>query len=1001
MKFDDYEKTYIGVYAEFAAFVRTLLKNAIAETEGLPRLQSTKSRAKAAESLKAKLEGRDILASDRIENEIKDLAGVRLIFYTETDVDRFLSSRLVPELLEVDVKETKVHHPTGGNDPRYKAFHYVVSLGKKQEALPEYEKFKGMRCEIQIQTVLNHAWAETYHDMIYKARDGDGFGSNAREALDKRMKKVMDDHLRPAGYEFQKCQHDHERLMEGKALFDRGALDAMEKCDNNNDRHEILSTLSEHVIPNYDDIPGIYPDICRALEAAVHAARNTETKPIESVFGNLRGKTPKDVTLLAIGIFSDLRYVDTEATLRSLISIYKDEKDKDVRKEIIDAVKRLASYDLHVWKQAGPYVQGVLADTLEKFSNEELASLRPIILTIWRELLGSDMEGSTFSADKVTISMGAVPANEAVKNIREKAINGVISLLDNASSPAEKMEAVSALREATRLPHQATYSNDLCKLALEDTKKITEFLTQRAGDLPYEILERIEHDMLFDYQRACQIADDEQDKFSCRETAESVIETILAFRDLVNADAKYVRYKTLVGFQGVFPQHWEDENFHFGEVEKYRMQQVALFIDDISDETADDWHTLIQRCAATKSNDMATFPVFGEFMRQLSKTKPAFALTLVERNDQEVMTFLPAILTGLFESEVQDKYAELVKGYLNRGLHLTAIVRHCRAVKTGAVADTVKKVLAKSIPADEIIAIFECMVFAIEHHDAAALPLIEDVFIPAMTYAVDKKDARWVRGAYFLREGEQFFKELPPAAIDLILENLLTLAKLDFEAERILTIIAANKLAAVWQFLEGRLQEDRDKEEHYEAIPYQFYGLEKQLGKNSDLAIATLRKWYKPGDDMFRFTGGRLLHAIFPSFTDELAGSLNQLIARGSSEDYDFVINLLENYRGETTTHEVVKQLIDRLPEDDRRLNRLDLCLSNTGVVGGEFGMVEAYQSKKAEISSWLEDTRPKVKKFAAEYIRRLDQRIASEQRSAEMRKELRKRDYDGEDEDE
>ena len=99
MKFDDYEKTYIGVYAEFAAFVRTLLKNAIAETEGLPRLQSTKSRAKAAESLKAKLEGRDILASDRIENEIKDLAGVRLIFYTETDVDRFLSSRLVPELL--------------------------------------------------------------------------------------------------------------------------------------------------------------------------------------------------------------------------------------------------------------------------------------------------------------------------------------------------------------------------------------------------------------------------------------------------------------------------------------------------------------------------------------------------------------------------------------------------------------------------------------------------------------------------------------------------------------------------------------------------------------------------------------------------------------------------------------------------------------------------------------------------------------------------------------
>lgn len=997
MKFDDYEKNYFDIYDEFAAFVRTLLKNQIAETKGLPRLQSTKARAKTTESLKEKLEKRGLLESDNVETEIKDLAGVRLIFYTETDVDRFLSSRLIPELLEVDVKETKVHHPTEENDPRYKAFHYVVSLGNRRVVLPEYEKFKGMRCEIQIQTILNHAWAETYHDMIYKARGGDGFGTNTRDALGKRMKKVMDEHLRPAGYEFQKCQHDHERLMQGKALFDRGALETIEKCDNNNDRHEILSTLSEHVIPNYDDIPGVYPDICRALEAAVHAARNTETKPIESVFGNLPGKTPKDVTLLAIGIFNDLRYADVEVTLRSLISIYKGEKDKEVRKQIIEAVKRLANYNLHVWKQAGPYVQGVLADTLEKFSKEELAALRPIILTIWRELLGSDMEGSKFSADKVTMSTGAVPASEAIKNIQEKAINGVIALFDNASSPAEKAEAVSALREATRLPNQAAYSNELCQLALENTKKITELLTQRAVGQPYELLERIEHDMLFDYQRACQFTE-EQDRFGCKEIAESVIESILDFRDLINADEQYVRYKTLVGFQGVFPQHWEDENFDFNGVEKYRMQQVALFIDDISDETADGWFVLIQRCAATESNDMATFPIFGEFMRQLSKTKPAFALALVERNDQEVMTFLSAILTGLFESNMGDKYAQLVESYLNESIHLISIARHCRAVKAGAVADTVKKTLIKAIAVNEPIAVFECMAYAIEHHNATALPLIEDVFIPAMTYVADNKDARWIHGAYYLREGEQFFQEVPPAAIDLILENLLTLPKLDFQVERVLTIIAVNNLPAVWHFLERRLQEDRDKEEHYEAIPYQFYGLEKQLGMDSDLAITTLRKWYQPGDNMFRFTGGRLLHAIFPTFTEELAASLGQLIARGSPEDYDFAITLLENYRGETPTHEVVKQLIDCLPEDDRKLSRLDICLSNTGVVGGEFGMVEAYQSKKAEISSWLEDDRAKVKKFAAEYIRRLDQRIASEQRSAEMRKELRKRDYDGED---
>jgi hypothetical protein len=160
------------------------------------------------------------------------------------------------------------------------------------------------------------------------------------------------------------------------------------------------------------------------------------------------------------------------------------------------------------------------------------------------------------------------------------------------------------------------------------------------------------------------------------------------------------------------------------------------------------------------------------------------------------------------------------------------------------------------------------------------------------------------------------------------------------------------------------------------------------------LAIAMLQKWYRTEDSMFRFTGGLMLQAVFPTFTDELANSLNQIVAGGSDEDYDFAIHLLENYHG-TPIHKVVKELIDRLPENDPRLNRLDICLSRTGVVSGEFGMVAAYRKKKEEISLWQNDSRPKVREYAASYVRRIEQQIASEQRSAETRKELRMRDYE------
>jgi ppGpp synthetase/RelA/SpoT-type nucleotidyltranferase len=313
MKFDDYEQTYVSTYTEFAGLVRSLLEDAIKKTEGVPRPQSTQARGKDVTSLKRKLEERGILASERIESEIKDLAGTRLIFYTNTDVDQFLRSGLIRDTFDMDWKEARVHHPTADNDQRrYQAIHYTVLLSEKHTALPEYTKFKGMRCEIQIQTILNHAWSETQHDMVYHARGNPGFGARAIQALEKRLKNIMDDYLRPAGYEFQKAQHEYERLVQGKALFDRGALETLESCDNNNERHEILSTLAEHVIPNYDDIAGVYPEIRRALETAVQAARNTETKPIESSFGNFPGKTSKDITLAAVDILNTLRYVDIE-----------------------------------------------------------------------------------------------------------------------------------------------------------------------------------------------------------------------------------------------------------------------------------------------------------------------------------------------------------------------------------------------------------------------------------------------------------------------------------------------------------------------------------------------------------------------------------------------------------------------------------------------------------------------------------------------------------------
>lgn len=64
-------------------------------------------------------------------------------------------------------------------------------------------------------------------------------------------------------------------------------------------------------------------------------------------------------------------------------------------------------------------------------------------------------------------------------------------------------------------------------------------------------------------------------------------------------------------------------------------------------------------------------------------------------------------------------------------------------------------------------------------------------------------------------------------------------------------------------------------------------------------------------------------------------------------------------------------------------------------MVRGQFGLVEAYQGRKAEIKAWLSDHCDRVSLFAEKHIRDLDRQIAANQRRSMEEHELRKREYE------
>ncbi len=156
---DEYERVRPALLDRGEA-IRNELAVALASTVGL-KVHSVTVRLKGKESLWAKLKRPD--KSYASLWDITDLVGIRVIVYFEDEVDRV--GEIVEARLKVDLARStdKRRHDAGAFG--YRSLHYVFPLGG-DGALPARA-----HAEVQVRTVLEHAWAEIEHDLGYKASE--------------------------------------------------------------------------------------------------------------------------------------------------------------------------------------------------------------------------------------------------------------------------------------------------------------------------------------------------------------------------------------------------------------------------------------------------------------------------------------------------------------------------------------------------------------------------------------------------------------------------------------------------------------------------------------------------------------------------------------------------------------------------------------------------------------------------------------------------------------
>lgn len=997
MDFETYSRSKRADYAALADVVASILRAAI--TAHPFRLQLVQARAKDPESLKKKLEDRGLLETTTLAEDIKDLAGCRLIFYSNSDVTRFQQSGIMTDNFDVDWDRTKIHHPVPGEgDPEnlFISDNFVVSLKEDRTKLPEYARFAGLACEVQVQTTLNHTWSEMEHDILYKQPKLTGFGGKLFEAIERRFETIMKTYLLPAGYEFQKAISDYDRLMSGKELFDSGALRALSDCEDNNARLELLERFRDYVLPNYDDPVSVYPEIKDSVIAAIKAARLTKPREIETPGGNFPGVSVERVVKVACEILEQVRYVSIEGTFEAICDVFPGALDDAERKHFLDLIHKLAVHEMEVWKRAGPIVQVTLVRKVRDFDGDRVPPVLPVLLKVLEEALSTEVQGTTSTYNTMTLHRGSVVASDALRTMRAEAIDILCKLYRSATSANEREQIKRVLFSATGMPTSTGYSNQLLADVLIDSARVVDFFSTLAAGDSYEIIQSIEHRLLWMHRRNKGIRVAKDIDAAVLAGAGRLHESIQVFRTRADANKGFVTYKTLVGFESVFPPMWVSDGFNYDEDQAYRSKRIDELVADVTETNAADWFAIINRCAQTKSSDMATFPSFGEFLQRLGREKPSIVLGYIDKLEQPLTGFLGIMLSGVAQSSQSAALEKRIAEWLAEDRYLVQIAHYFKFA-TRLDGAMLKRLLETGIKLDDENVIVHVLDTAFRRYKDGTTALIDEVILPGVTYFTKKQDARWVNLAWFVPKEDSFVRDLTDQGVEVILQSFLHAPRIDTHAEFLLVHIAKTRPTRVFDLFVERLKysTSSDAEGAYEPIPYEFYELKNSFQGIADHAVDAARLLFASGDVMFQYTGGRLITAAFPAISDALNRKLMSLVEGGMHDDLEFVVRVLSGYDGEPFVEPLCKEIVRRLPADDQLRNNVELVLQATGVVTGEFGLVDAYKGKRAALVLWLSDGDEKVKSFADEYISSLDRQIAAEQRRSEEELEMRKRRYE------
>jgi ppGpp synthetase/RelA/SpoT-type nucleotidyltranferase len=157
-------KSLLPVYTQMAEVIPEKLREFFAEAGII--VAAVEHRVKAEDSLAGKLRLKGGKYKDIFS--ITDLVGIRVITFYIDDVDKVAS--VLERLFEIDwensIDKRKAHEIDSFG---YLSLHYICRIPESAYTNQEHPELNNIRFEVQMRTVLQHAWANMNHDTGYKS----------------------------------------------------------------------------------------------------------------------------------------------------------------------------------------------------------------------------------------------------------------------------------------------------------------------------------------------------------------------------------------------------------------------------------------------------------------------------------------------------------------------------------------------------------------------------------------------------------------------------------------------------------------------------------------------------------------------------------------------------------------------------------------------------------------------------------------------------------------